>query len=157
MMSVLNRSRGFVLGNTNKQTKRPLYTYTYLNTLVYGLYTYLNILVYGLYTYLNILVYGLYTYLNILVYGLSRCTFLTVKIVSCVTESFIWKIWPRQTWRIDPLRITPRSCFRSPPVQSTWMFTWSLIQEWSGRVFWDTTCRHCANGQHELTFLITNT
>ena len=25
------------------------------------------------------------------------------------------------------------------------MFTWSLIQEWSGRVFWYATWRHCAN------------
>ena len=37
---------------------------------------------------------------------------------------------------IDQLRITPQSLFSGPPDQSTWMFLYSSIQEWLGRVFW---------------------
>ena len=47
---------------------------------------------------------------------------------------------------MDLLRITPQSLFIGPPDQSTWMFTWSLIQEWPGRVFWYAAWRHYANG-----------
>ena len=49
-------------------------------------------------------------------------------------------------WSINPLRITPQSLFSGPPDQSHWMFAESLIQEWSGRVFWYAAWRHYANG-----------
>ena len=45
-----------------------------------------------------------------------------------------------------PLPITPLSPFSSPPDQSTSMFMQSLIQEWSGRVFWYAACCHYGNG-----------
>ena len=44
----------------------------------------------------------------------------------------------------EPTRITPQSLFSDPPYQSTWMFTKSLIQEWSGKVFWCAAWRHYA-------------
>ena len=50
---------------------------------------------------------------------------------------------------IDPLRITPQSLSSGPPDQSTWMFLYSLIQEWSGRVFWYAAWRHYASGLFE--------
>ena len=39
---------------------------------------------------------------------------------------------PQRQGLIDQLRTTPLSLFCGPPDQSTWMFTYSLIQEWSG-------------------------
>ena len=55
---------------------------------------------------------------------------------------------------IDHLCITPWSLFSGPPDQSTWMFTQSLIQEWSGRVFWYAAYawRHYANGLFRVNF-----
>ena len=47
---------------------------------------------------------------------------------------------------IDQLRITPQSLFSGPPDQFTWMFLYSSIQEWSGRVFWYAVWRHYASG-----------
>ena len=49
---------------------------------------------------------------------------------------------------VDLLRITPQSLslFSSLPDKPTGMFTLSLIQEWSGRVFWYAAWRHYANG-----------
>ena len=52
---------------------------------------------------------------------------------------------------IDHLRLTPFSLFSGPPDQSTCMFTYSLIQEWSGRVFWYVVGRHYANGRLRRT------
>ena len=57
---------------------------------------------------------------------------------------------------IDPLRITPQNLFSSPPNQSTWMFTQSLIQEWSGRVFWYAAWRRYANGLLKLFWFATH-
>ena len=45
---------------------------------------------------------------------------------------------------INQLRITPQSLFSGPPDQSTSMFTSSLVQEWSGRVFWYAVWCHYA-------------
>ena len=57
---------------------------------------------------------------------------------------------------IDLLRITPLSQVSGPPDQSTWMFPYSLIHEWSERVFWYAVWHHYANGlyhrHHSLTW-----
>ena len=55
-------------------------------------------------------------------------------------------LWTFQLRSMDPLRITPQCLFIGPPDQSTKMFTQSLIQEWSGRVFWYAPWRHYAKG-----------
>ena len=56
---------------------------------------------------------------------------------------------------VDHSRITPQSLFSGPTDQFTWMFTLSLIQEWSGRVSCCAVRRHYANGlwQKECTEL----
>ena len=45
-----------------------------------------------------------------------------------------------------PIAYYTFSLFSSPPGQSTWMFTESLIKEWSGRVFWYAIWRHYTIG-----------
>ena len=60
-------------------------------------------------------------------------------IPECLYKDSNWECRPRAgmlTFSIDPLRMTPSSLFSGPPNQSIWMFTWSLIREWSERVFW---------------------
>ena len=53
-------------------------------------------------------------------------------------------MWPVED--VGPLRIAPQSLFNGPRDQSTWMFPYNLIQEWSGRAFWYAVWRHYAKG-----------
>ena len=99
------------------------------------------------------LLYGVYTYgVCAIVTKSIRCSLSCKRVIklrfACLTKNAgvlltaVSQLCPLDTARwfvcvpIDLLRIRLWRPFSGPPDQCTWIFPYSWIQEWSGRVFW---------------------